>query len=785
MFRTRWATVWVLILTGVFGNAAWGQAFIENVWPPAFDRGSVTRVTLEGTEIDQPVAVWSSLSDPYLQARHVGFDPQGNPTFDIEVADNAPLGFFGLRLATIDGLSNVHLFLVDDCTSSVEQVSLSNSPSGQKVSLPIAVSGICRRTDVDRYSIDVEAGQRVTFEIVASRFGKNFDPLIIIRDRSGKLVKEADNDVGLFFDCRFEHVFEQSGTYLIEVRDARYHGSEHWSYVLRMGSFPVARVVLPSMVTRGRRTLLSFPQLGSDSASYHDTPVHSRSSFFLELRREQDDAPAWLPLSVTDLENRLETEPNGGREQATSIAVPGVMHGNLFQRGDRDWYSFDLVKGQRFDVRSETRTLGSPADLELSLYDPSGNQMLRADDNGREDAAFGFSVETSGRHHLLVRDVIEEGGPEFVYRVEFRFKKPRLDLVSEVARLTIPQGSQQPLPLVLNRTEYEGKVSLSLKGTVPSGIHLARTTADPGESGQWENALVVSEDAPTGLYTFQVLARAESESGLLETLARTHPLVDRLPTGRGPHGEPFELREDQRRLPPTLTDRISVLVTQPSPFDFELEEELVVLPRYQSAAFHIRTRRRDGFESPIQFVARGGTLDHNRLQPPRVRSRIAEATPASLNVTGQLRSGVNSELVKHRVTVTGMSHSGDRKIFLTRTFDLQIKVAFEPTIQPTRPEVLPGAKKSLQLQARRREPFSGPITVHLEQVDGLGLPKSITIPEGMPFCDLEVHVADHVKPGVYKIGLQSVARVARYEETFSGEKLEIVVLADPEAESSP
>ena len=70
MFRTRWATVWVLILTGVFGNAAWGQAFIENVWPPAFDRGSVTRVTLEGTEIDQPVAVWSSLSDPYLQARH-------------------------------------------------------------------------------------------------------------------------------------------------------------------------------------------------------------------------------------------------------------------------------------------------------------------------------------------------------------------------------------------------------------------------------------------------------------------------------------------------------------------------------------------------------------------------------------------------------------------------------------------------------------------------------------------------------------------------------------------
>ncbi len=105
------------------------------------------------------------------------------------------------------------------------------------------------------------------------------------------------------------------------------------------------------------------------------------------------------------------------------------------------------------------------------------------------------------------------------------------------------------------------------------------------------NIIRVAESVPEGVYSVQLVAR-------IGPMAATHrhchdpPLIDRLPTGRGPHGEPFELREDQRRLPPTLTDRIAILVTPRSPFTFELPDRLVVLPRYLEASFRLETSAR-------------------------------------------------------------------------------------------------------------------------------------------------------------------------------------------------
>src|SRR5258707_429152 len=78
--------------------------------------------------------------------------------------------------------------------------------------------------------------------------GKDVDPLLTIRDAKGRFVAEGDNDPGLYFDCRFEHTFTAAGTYVVAVRDARFHGSEHGFYVLRMGRFPAARVAVPAAV---------------------------------------------------------------------------------------------------------------------------------------------------------------------------------------------------------------------------------------------------------------------------------------------------------------------------------------------------------------------------------------------------------------------------------------------------------------------------------------------------------------------------------------------------------
>ena len=129
----------------------------------------------------------------------------------------------------------------------------------------MAVLGNAGESDVDRYAIDVEAGQRVTFEVVGNRLGQDFDPVVTIKDAKGRRIVERDNDVGLMFDCRFAHTFETTGTYTIEIQDTRFRGSDHLVYVLRVGRFPEGRVALPSTVRPGDSVTLSLP--GEQGAS--------------------------------------------------------------------------------------------------------------------------------------------------------------------------------------------------------------------------------------------------------------------------------------------------------------------------------------------------------------------------------------------------------------------------------------------------------------------------------------------------------------------------------------
>ena len=112
--------------------------------------------------------------------------------FEVTAAATAPVGPCGIRAATRDGLSNAVLFLVDDLP--VQAGARGDRP--MRVSPPLTVHGSLREAAVDRYQISVQAGERLSFEAVANRFGKDADPLLTIRDASGAWIAEYDNNPG-------------------------------------------------------------------------------------------------------------------------------------------------------------------------------------------------------------------------------------------------------------------------------------------------------------------------------------------------------------------------------------------------------------------------------------------------------------------------------------------------------------------------------------------------------------------------------------------------------------
>jgi hypothetical protein len=774
------------------------QGHVEHFEPPAFERGKTTRVTVVGSQLGKAIGLWSSLPAGAVKAVPIGEQTSSRAVLDVSVAADAPVGVCGVRLATEDGLGNACLVLIDDLPVRAAFPSTAASlPLGErgenapKVGLPVALWGRFREAVVDRFAIDVTAGQRVSFEAVGNRLGKDVDPLVTIRDAKGKIVAERDNDPGLYFDSRFEHTFAEAGTYIVEMRDARFHGSEHGYYVLRMGRFPAGRVAVPMAIQWSKRFELRIPGIQpliperspteAEKKLALELPADAAGLFFGVVKRKGDDGSVWLPMEATDVavmvHPPLPPLGKGGRESdtiddGTTAKVPGALCGVLAKPGERHFYRLDLAKGQRIQVRAEARAFNSPADLEIAITDAKGKEIRRAGENAQEEVVLDFNAGNPGIYGLTVRDINRDGGPAFAYRLDVRTPMPQVQVIAEVEGLTVPRGDYQPVPLTVTRSDYTGKIMLSLVGA-PPGVTLTPNEIDIGV-----NAIVcklaTATDALIGVHTVQILARTEEAQGQpsLGFVVRTRPLIDRqiVNVDLIPHA----LREDQRRLPPSLTDRFAVQVTPPSFFTFDLPEPLVTLGRYQHAEFPITTTVGQGVNPSITFSAKGGQIAPKEEGRTRVYAEFAKDK-------GSIHSKILTNLAKHRVEVTAVGVQAGRRISLTRTFELDVRSAFVVTAEPTLLKLEPGEVGKFRVNAERMKTFDGEVIVQLSPAPGLNLPEKIIIPRGKTGVDVEVKVAPDRAPGRQNINLNATAEVNGFEEEQRGGRFEIDIVKSPTA----
>lgn len=756
------------------------QGFVGSVAPPVVERGKTTRVTFVGSDLGPGLDVWNSLPKGALTAKPVSSE-QNKLVFDITAAAGAPVGVCGLRLATRDGLTNAVLFHVEDLP--VRGTVASDKPV--PVILPACVWGTFRESTLDRYLITVGANERVSFECVSNRLGKDADPLLIIRDSSGKFVTERDNDAGLYFDFRFAHTFEKAGAYTLEVRDARLKASEHHHYILRVGKFPAERVAVPSAVAdSGRR----------------------RGPYFQQVKRPGDDGSAWLPVTATEgpvtIANGFDPAHDVALSQATSGAtwyafraspmranpflalersleygalqptpakVPGVLCGALKQPGRRQCFAVPLEKGQRIVLRAEAKWLNSPADLELAIIDRTGREHRRANEDAALDldAALDFTAPSAGTYGIAVRDTLRDGSAAHAYQIVVREKPFPPTIFAQVEGLTLPQGSSQVVPLTVSRNGTKGPIRLALAGQ-SSGLRLVPDTIPEGK-----DALVCTLEArgtaPLGVQTVQIIAECDNE----QFLVRTRPLIDK--RYKNVDLIPIALREDQTRLPPSLTDRFAVQITPPAPFTFELSEQTIMLPRYQSAPIPITTTRTEGFDGPITFRATGGQLADKNEGRTRVYAEFPDATAKQPSVSGAVVSKILSNIGKTRIEVTATGTHQGRRVTLIRTFELDLTYAYKITTDTPKVALLPGESTKVKLAVERVKTFDGPVTIHLNTVQGLEAPETVTIPKGQTSVEFAVKALPDAQPRKQNWQLIATADVSGFEEELRAAPVEIEI----------
>src|SRR6185369_17584962 len=149
------------------------------------------QLAVRGDGLTASTKVQSSI--PGAVSRLVTKNP-GEVAVLVEVAKDAHPGLYPLRVINEDGLSNVMLFAVGIFPEVEEKEILQPKPgngtieTAEAVPVPVIVNGTLTAADIDVYSFNAKAGEKLVFEVEARRAGSAIDPHLEVLDAAGKVL---------------------------------------------------------------------------------------------------------------------------------------------------------------------------------------------------------------------------------------------------------------------------------------------------------------------------------------------------------------------------------------------------------------------------------------------------------------------------------------------------------------------------------------------------------------------------------------------------------------------
>jgi hypothetical protein len=113
----------------------------------------------------------------------------------------------------------------------------------QQVSFPVAISGAFDRKKArDFFAFDVQAGERLVFDVDSMKLGFLDDPLVAVYTPEGKMLASQDDrlqqngDEPPNLDSYLVYSFEKAGRYIAMIRDCAERGNAN--YVYRLAIYP-------------------------------------------------------------------------------------------------------------------------------------------------------------------------------------------------------------------------------------------------------------------------------------------------------------------------------------------------------------------------------------------------------------------------------------------------------------------------------------------------------------------------------------------------------------------
>lgn len=643
--RGRLCHILLLVFASAFASAQ-PEVRVNSISPEGGQRGTTAEVMFRGENIGYATAVLFS-GDPGLMAEIVpppapqtnlvfssggvapAQEPGRNLRVKIAIAENAPAGEREVRIVTPSGVSNPHSFYVDDYPEILEKEPNNELAAAMAIELPAIVSGaIDRDFDEDFYRFRAAKGQRLIFDVFASRMGSELDSILELLDENGNVIAESEDVNGT--DALIDFEAPGDGDFVLRLRDTRNKAGRRYTYRLRAGALPVLDSIFPLGARRGDTVDVAFRGRNLGNVGSAKLAIAPNAPIGVQDVRAEAAVGISTPrrFAIGEYAEMLESEPNNEAAKANAINFPMTINGRIQAEGDADLYRIKIENPMVLVFELHAARLGSPLDGVLTLMNPDGGKLAKTDDNAGMDAKLEYEVREAGEFLVEVRDLLDRGGEDFGYRLTARSRIPDFSVRFKPDVPRVFRGATTVLEISINGAEgFRQPVEIHAIG-LPAGV-----TAEPVLISQDKNsgalAITASHDAALGHQAFRVRGVAPIAGSKVWRDAQ--PL-----SGNSGAREAF------------------ITVLDNAPFSLELITFTADLFQGESTQAEVVATRRNGFAGDIALFAEnlpsGVNVPGVTIKAGENRARL------NINAAGNSERGMREIAIKGKPEIDGVAY---------------------------------------------------------------------------------------------------------------------------------
>lgn len=708
--------------------------------PRGGQRGTEVELLFSGNRLEDAEQIF--FHTPGFE--QVGIEPVNANSFKakVKIAPDAKLGEHVMAVRTKSGISDYRTFWVGPFPSIEEKEPNTVFEQPQEIELTNqTVEGRIESEDVDYFRVNAKKGQRISVEVEGLRLGNTlFDPYCAILDKDRFELAAADDSPLLHQDCMASIIAPEDGQYVIEIRDSSYRGNGASYYRAHIGTFPRPTAVYPAGGPVGQEVEVSYVGLPSgELKSKVKLPAAEEKDFGVLAEDAGGLAASPNPFRLSPHGNVLEVEPNDDRSKATPAALPKAFNGIIQEAGDVDFFKFNAKKGETWEIHCHARSLRSPLDPVMNLYDANGKGLTGNDDANRSpDSYFRYRFPADGEYTIRVTDHLNRGGADFVYRIEFTPVTPTIELgIPRVTRygqerqtIYVPRGNRIATRMTVRRRNFSGDVILNGDG-LPEGMTM-KALPVPGNMSTWPVLFEAKADAPLGGKLLDFTCKPVDEKQDV--------------TGHFQNFADYVRYRNAQILWGRPVDQLAFAIIEEAPYSLEIVQPKVPIVQNGSMDLKVIAHRKEGFNEKIRVEF--------PFRPPGLGTRSYIDIPEGKNeVIYSLNANSKAAVGKWPVFALGLADGGNGTVMVSSQLaTLEIAPPFVQ-LALERAATEQGKPADIICKVTTSTPFEGDASVKL-----VGLPHKVE--------SQEMTLNKETEELIFKVSTATESPVGKHKNIF-------------------